>query len=483
MKQLGVWRYRKFHPSYLLMWLACGVLGGLLLAKFWGWHIDNAIVLGAALTLLGIFRSRRWWAVGMIVVVGLVLGVSRGSLFVDEINEYKKYAGAQNLVGGVIFDDPVYGDRGEQRFRISSVEIKGAPMVGQVFVSTYSILDVKRGDRVELRGKIRDGFGSYQATVHFATVVKAERADNPVREVRDGFAASVRNIVAEPAASLGLGFVVGQRSALPTELDEQMRIVGLTHIVVASGYNLTILVRFARRIFAPHSKYLAALVSTGLMTGFVLVSGLSPSMTRASAVTGLSLLAWYYGRRFQPVLLILYVAAATAWWYPIYVWSDIGWYLSFLAFAGVLILAPITVKAIYRQKEAPAIGQLVIETIAAQIMTLPLILFIFGQLPVLSLLANVLVAPAIPLAMVATALAGLAGAVSATWLGIFGVAANYVLGYVIKVVELLAGVAWAQADVSIPAIAMWGLYALVVVAVVTLAQKTRHNFRGTSVVD
>jgi competence protein ComEC len=412
-----------------------------------------------------------------------MIGISRGASYIEAISKYNNYARAQYLVTGSIFDDPVYGSRGEQQFRISNVTVDGQAMIGQVFVTTHSITDVKRGDHVELKGKLSNGFGSYQGAVRFATLLKAERQNDPVREVRDGFAAKVRNVVAEPAASLGLGFVIGQRSALPETLDDQMRVVGLTHIVVASGYNLTILVRFSRRIFARHSKYLAAMVSMTLMASFVLISGLSPSMTRAAAVTGLSLLAWYYGRRFHPVLLIIYVAAATAWWNPVYVWSDIGWYLSFLAFAGVLIVAPLVTKAIFGQRDAPAVGQLVIETIAAQLMTLPLILMIFGQLPVLSLISNVLVAPIIPLAMVSVVLAGIAGAMSPALFGIFGVIANYVIGYVVKVVEILASVSWAQLEVGIPVFVMGALYALICLLVVVAVTKTRHNFRATSVVD
>ena len=483
MNWLQSWQYRRFHISYLVAWLAFGVLLGLVFAKLNWFQISAVGIVVAGFLLIGAFKSRRWYAIGFAVICGVLIGVERGTVIENDLKKYENFAGAQILVSGVIDDDPVYGKRGDQQFRLREVSINSLPMRGEIFVGTYNILDIKRGDKVELKGKLSKGFGSYQATMRYATLVSATQPINPVMEFRDRFASGVRNIVAEPAASLGLGFVVGQRSALPEELDDQLRMVGLTHIVVASGYNLTILVRFMRRLFARHSKYFAFASSMTLMVGFVAVSGLSPSMTRAAAVTGLSLLAWYYGRRFHPLQLIVFVAALTAWWYPVYIWSDIGWYLSFLAFGGVLIAAPLIVHTLYRDKDAPAVAQLLIETIAATVMTLPLILFIFGQLPVFTLLSNVLVAPVIPLAMVATTLAGFTGMLAPSLFGVVGEFAGLTIGYVVAVVEMLASIPWTQLTIQIPLLAMSALYVVISGAIIVMWSKTKYNFRATSVVD
>ena len=483
MEAISSWQYQRFHISYLIAWFACGTLAGLVLAFSVPLQLGIIGVVSGLLAMISALRSRRWWAVIVVVVFGMAVGLDRGTVVHSQLDMYQKFVGARVLVKGIIDDDPTYGSRGDQQFRLHDVIINKQKMRGEIFVTTNSILDVKRGDTLEVQGKLLNGFGNYQATLRFATLVKAEQARDPVREFRDRFAAGVRNVMPEPAASLGIGFVVGQRSALPDTLDEQLRVVGLTHIVVASGYNLTILVRFMRRLLARKSKYLATLSSTMLMISFVLVSGLSPSMTRASAVTGLSLLAWYYGRKFHPLMLILYVAAATAWWNPVFLWSDIGWYLSFLAFGGVLILAPLLAHLLYGKETPPALVQLVIETFAATIMTLPIILFIFGQLPVLSLLSNMLVAPIIPLAMLVTTLAGIGGIMLPSLLGIVGVVAGWVVGYVIAVVELLSSLPWAQLNVQIPAWVMVVAYSVVILGAAYAWLRTRYNFRATSVVD
>jgi competence protein ComEC len=176
--------------------------------------------------------------------------------------------------------------------------------------------------------------------------------------VRDDFADHVRKAVDEPAASLGIGYLLGQKSALPPELVEALTVAGLTHIVVASGYNLTILVRLARRAFARVSKYLATLSGGVLIVGFIAMTGASPSMVRAGLVASLSMLAWYYGRKFHPVTLLALVAAATVLVNPSYAWGNLGWELSFAAFAGVMIVAPLLQAYFYGNEKPRLVPQI-----------------------------------------------------------------------------------------------------------------------------
>lgn len=480
---LSVWRYRRFHVSILIGWICFGVLVGIALGavapwlSVWWW-------IAAGISLLPIvFKQRRWWSVLIAIVAGMIIGWQRGTNETLALSGYDRYIGSTVTISGVISDDPQPNERSQIEFSLGQMTIDGQRMTGRMYVSVVGAKQLKRGDSVVLRGKLKDGFGSYRVTMRYAQVLASNSGGTPVRDLREHFSESVRAVTLEPEASLGLGFVVGQRSALPVELDEQLKVVGLTHIVVASGYNLTILVRFARRLVAKYSRFMAMSVSSGLVMGFIAFSGLTPSMVRAGAVTLLSLLAWYYGRRFHPLILIALVAAGSAYFDPIYLWSDIGWYLSFLAFAGVLIVSPLVIARLYGSKKPGAIAQLLIETMAATAMTLPLILMTFERLPVLTLVANMLVAPLIPLAMLATTIAGIAGMVAPAALGWLGIPATIIIGYVVWVVETLSGISWAQMDVSIPVWVMIGLYAIIMGLVIMWWRKTNHNFLMRSIVE
>ncbi len=480
---LSVWRYRRFHISVLIGWLCFGLLVGIAIGRVAPWLVAWWWILAGLLLIPVSVMQKRWWSIGIMIVAGLLIGWQRGANETIALAGYDQYINKTIIMSGVITDDPQRNERSQTEFSLGSIAINNESMAGRAFAAVVGTNELKRGDRVLLKGKMSEGFGSYQATMRYSSVIIQKSGETPIRDVREHFSAAVREVVPEPEASLGLGFVVGQRSALPPELDDQLKIVGLTHIVVASGYNLTILVRFARRLFARASRFMAMSVSSSLVIGFIAFSGLTPSMVRAGAVTLLSLLAWYYGRRFHPLILIALVAAGSAYIDPIYLWSDIGWYLSFLAFIGVLIVAPLMVARIYGAKKPGAIAQLLIETIAATLMTLPLILMTFERLPVLTLIANVLVAPVIPFAMLATTFAGIAGMVASHALAFVGIPATIIIGYVVWVVEALSGISWAQIDLSIPVAVMVGLYTIIAIVTFIWWRKTKHNFLARSIVE
>src|SRR3954470_8823983 len=103
--------------------------------------------------------------------------------------------------------------------------------------------------------------------------------------------------------------------------------VGLTHIIAVSGYNLTIILHASRRVLGKRSKRMSTFLSLSLIVVFLLLAGASASIVRAAIVSVLSIWASYYGRGFKPLNLLALTAAITALANPVYVWSDLSWYL------------------------------------------------------------------------------------------------------------------------------------------------------------
>lgn len=295
----------------------------------------------------------------------------------------------------------------------------------------------------------------------FAKIVVVRRGDSQLDVLRRRFSAATNSVLPEPLGSLGLGVLIGQRTTLPDAFSEQLSAVGLTHIVAVSGYNLMIIVTFARRLLDKRSKYQATLLTIMLMALFVLMTGTSASIVRAVIVCSLSLLAWYYGRSFRPHVLILLVACLTAGWYPVYLWSDIGWYLSFLAFTGILLLAPLARRRIGEPRKLKLLLGTLLETSAAQLMTLPLIMFIFGKLSIIGLLANLAVVPLVPLAMLFALVAGLGGILMPQLAGWVAWPARLILEYIVSVVQTLASLPYAAVQRSLSLRQMIFLYALI----------------------
>jgi competence protein ComEC len=277
-----------------------------------------------------------------------------------------------------------------------------------------------------------------------------------------------------------MGLLIGQRNTLPVEVSQALLMVGLTHIIAVSGYNLTILLRSAEKVSGKRSKRLALLLSLGLIAVFLLFAGTSASIVRAAIVSMLSIAAGYYGRQFKPLVLILLAAAITTYANPYYVWSDTSWYLSFLAFYGVMVLAP-TLSRNWRDKWRESIVAMVaLESLCAELMTLPFVLHTFGQMSFIGLVANVLVVALVPLAMLLTLVAGLAGMLIPAFAGWLAWPARILLTYMLDIADMLSRLphVFAQ-NLAFPMWQMLAAYALLGVFTLTLKRKTKRPKSAT----
>ncbi len=481
MKISKKWLSEKVHIYYFVIFFFIGLVLGIVASLYTIEAIfkDNIfLAIGLGLLIMGIFKFRRVFLL-VILVSGFCIGIWRSSAYEFSKNSFSPYIGKTVTLKGKVVDDISHGKSGEVRFKLDKVSIGNTLLNGEVRVSTRDDAKIQRSDIVEINTGINKGFGSFFASASNADVVeitKESQQDLGLR-VRDNFANATVGNIEEPQRSLGLGFLLGQKNDLPEDLQNQIKLLGLSHIVVASGYNLTILVAFARKIFAKISKYLSALVAGGMIAGFIMVTGFSPSMSRAGLVAGLSLLAWYYGRKIHPGVLLLVAGGITLMIKPSYIWGDLGWYLSFLAFVGVLILAPLIHDYFWGKDKKPSwLRELLVATLSAQLMTLPILLYSFGTFSFYSLIANALVLPAIPMAMGAVFLSGLAGLFLPFLAGVLSIPAIWLLNYctfVIDKISVFPGVA-GEMDISFATLVI--SYIGITATLIMLKFKTKHNF-------
>ncbi len=477
-----MWWMEHLHSSSYITTVAGATILGVVASSFINEGTFNSIVwlYGACILLACLFiRKLRIGIVG-VVLAGLLIGLWRGSAMQTSLNEYDQFYNTKVIMEGVVSEDTSLGKKGETRLRLHKVQIEDDYVGGEVWVTLRDkTVSINRSDTIRIEGTLMPGFGNFVATMFKAEIIDVTRtSQNDLGLIlRDAFSGRVSNVIAEPELSLGLGYLLGLKSALPENLSQQIQILGLTHVVVASGYNLTILVSFARRIFSAVSKYLAGVIGSGMIIGFMSITGLSPSMSRAGLVASLSLLAWYYGRKFHPVSLLIFSATCTVLYKPSYVWGDIGWYLSFGAFFGVLVLAPLIHHYFWGSQSRPGIiRELLIATLSAQLMTLPIILSSFGAYSMFALLANVLVLPVVPLAMLATFIAGLASLVVPFWATFFAIPAEVLLHYCTFIIGLIAGLPNAKTEYELSGLGVGVSYVILLVFVLFLLKKTNHNF-------
>lgn len=338
----------------------------------------------------------------------------------------------------VASQDAVYGKNTQLTFDARHVAVNGQELTGKISLSGFGVNAVFAGDEVQATGKLYSSLGSYQGRMSFAQLTVTEHHNTAVNELRRRFTAGMQSALPEPLASFGMGLLVGQRNTLPPEISQALLMVGLTHIIAVSGYNLTILLRSADKVSGKRSKRAATLLSIALIGTFLLFAGTSASIVRAAIVSMLSIMAGYYGRQFKPLVLLSLAAAITAWASPYYVWTDTSWYLSFLAFYGVMVLAPMIRARFSIRWQSSLIAAVALESLCAELMTLPFVLHTFGQISFIGLLANVLVVALVPLAMLLSLVAGLAGMLLPALAGWFAWPARLLLTYMLDTAHMLS---------------------------------------------
>ena len=447
-----------------------------------GWLISYELVISfVTLFLVSIVRLR-WMALVGTVLLGFSLGWLRGQIFMPNAGLIRQVVGQKVVAQVRATGDVFYDNRGQVSFEADDlviVEPSEEEVPGRLVISGFGASNVFKGDVVQVEGKLYARRGSKQLGMSYAQMEVLEHHPNVVDDVRRKFSAGLATAVPEPAASLGLGLLIGQRSNLPEDVTLALSAVGLTHIVAVSGYNLTIIMRGVKRLLKNRSKYQITALSLVLIGVFVLATGFSASIVRAALVSGLSILAWHYGRTFKPLLLLALVACSTAGWNPFFIWNDIGWYLSFLAFFGVLVVAPALQTRLFGDKQAKLIGSVCLESVSAMIMTLPLIMFVFERVSLVALLANLLVVPLVPLAMLLATIAGIAGMTFSVVSGLVGWPAATLLTAMLDIVQLCAKVPYAQVNRSLGLVGMLVVYSAQLFGTAVMWRKNHTNAKIT----
>jgi competence protein ComEC len=455
--------------SVLLCLIFVAVLAGLILGRLVA--VDAWPLFAASIALIAL-RRPRLVAAGLIIAA-LGLGLWRAGVTRIADDSLSRLIGTKVTVTGLVADDPGTTSSGGASFKLDHLVIAGRKVGGQLPVYMQRV-NLHRGWQVSAAGTIKPGFGNAPVELSYPTLRVTSTQQSLLERWRQRFFAGMKTALPEPAASFGLGLLVGIRSLIPKDLQAQLALVGLSHLVAVSGYNLTIIVRATERLLGRLGRGVTLAGSLWLIGLFVVAAGGGASIVRAALVSTLSLLAGFYGRRFQPLVLILLAAAATALYHPAYL-TDYGWLLSFTAFFGVMVLAPAVIARLRR--EPNWLVSLLIETVCAQLLTLPLIAYGFGQLSIISPLANLIELPLVPLAMLLSLVAGLAGIFAPAFAGWLAWPATLLLNFMLWVVHQLAALPWAGRSLTLGLSAMLGIYGLISAVTVVLIRRRQPALR------
>ena len=421
------------------LWLFISLIAGLGLARK-NISLDGFSILILLPFLVLSLRQRALLCLVLVITSGLAGGLWRGHIYMHKIGEYEPIYYKKITVSARAMEDGTYGKTKQLTFTASNIILEnGSRLVGKIQLSGFGVNAVFQDDEIIATGKLYPTRGAAQARMSFAVLQVTSHHPSAITQIKRRFVAGMQSALPEPLAPFAMGLLVGQRANLPDDIKQNLQMVGLTHIIAVSGYNLTIIVQAGRRLLGKKSKRISTFLILSLICIFLLLAGFSAPIVRAAIVSSLSMAAAYYGRSFKPLNLICLAAAVTAFANPIYLWSDLSWYLSFLGFFGVMILAPLVHARWGRRWADSLVGGVALESLCAEAMTLPFILYIFGQMSRVGLIANVLVVTLVPLAMLLGLVSSLVGMFAASLAGWLAWPCVLLLNYMLDTARLLAG--------------------------------------------
>lgn len=422
-----------------------------------------------------------------------VTDIARGDALLARADSYI-------IAEGVVVDEPdTRENTAHIAVAIDTLEESGSERAEidpkeKILVITELYPEWKYGDRVRIAGVLmqpesfttetgrvfdypgflaKDGIYYEMIRPHIEKI--GEYEGDPVRQVlfalKDAFVARIERAFPEPHASLLGGILLGAKESLGRDLLDDFRIVGLIHIVVLSGYNVTIVAEAIMRALSFFPRAFSLAFGAGSIVLFAILTGAGATVVRASTMAILVVLARATGRTYDITVALFVAGFLMLIANPRILVFDPSFQLSFLATLGLLYGAPIAERRLRFVTKKFNLREIAAATIATQIFVLPLLLYMTGQLSIAALPVNLLALPAVAPAMLFGFFAAVAAFVSIIVAFPFIAVAHLLLSYMLALVALFAAVPFAAVSIgAFPAWAMWGMYALYAIVFILLRE-------------
>lgn len=224
--------------------------------------------------------------------------------------------------------------------------------------------------------------------------------------VKETFLRSVSSLLPEPHASLLGGLTVGAKESMSKKLLDDFKKAGVVHIVVLSGYNVTLVADVAMRVFSFLPSFLSIGFGAFAILLFTLMTGASVPVVRASFMALLVLVARATGRLYHISTALLLTGFFMILSNPKILRFDASFQLSFLATVSLIYLAPALAKKLTFLPKKFQIREIAASTLSTQIFVLPLLLYRTGIFSTVGLPVNLLILMFVPVTMLVGFLVG-----------------------------------------------------------------------------
>jgi competence protein ComEC len=392
------------------------ILGIVLISVFW--RYKKLAIMGFCILFLaaGIWRHQAVWAKG------------------SRLADYNDKETVITLTG-IVSAEPDFREK-SQKIIIDAEQLatgnNQSAIPGKVLLTVSRYPEYQYGDKLKITGKLEspsadiDGFnyqeylkkdGIYSVMSFPETELAGKNLGNPLYAVlfsfKNKFKETTRQFISPPKAGILEALIFGDEEKISQEWKDKLNFTGTRHITAVSGMNITIICSLVLGFFLSIGfwRRQAFYISIVLIVVFILMIGAPASVVRAGIMAGFFLLAQHLGRMSAGQRALVFAATFMLALNPLLLKLDVGFQLSFLAVLGMIYFQSFFsgfLKKIPNFKFFP-VRTTLSSTVAAQIFTLPILVYNFGYVPLASPVTNVLIVPFLAPLTILIFIFGLAG--------------------------------------------------------------------------
>ena len=407
--------------SQIFLFLCLSFIGGIFLDSVFSFNFFRfGPLLILAIMLISVFWERRKIAIAGFCVLFLVFGAfwHKNAELKAFNNELKNCHNQELVLTGIVDSEPDLREKSAKlKVKSEKLEINGELF----FVSRYVLVTAWRypeyryGDKLVIAGKLEtppifEGFNyqDYLKKDRIYSVMSFPEIElvnsgfgNPVMEklfsFKNKFKEISRSLIPMPQEGLLEALAFGDENNISQEWKGKLNFTGTRHIAAVSGMNTTIisvlLLNFLLSVglWRKHAFYLSIV----FLLLYILMIGAPASAVRAGIMAGLFLLCQHLGRMNASSGAVVFAAVLMLVSNPLILTLDVGFQLSFLAIIGMIYLQPVFSGML---KKLPNFNFFPLKTtlettLSAQVFTLPILIYNFGYMPLVSPAANILIVP------------------------------------------------------------------------------------------
>jgi competence protein ComEC len=385
--------------------------------------------------IVSIFLISVFWQYKPVVIIGfcllfLVIGLYNHQQAILKIDSPRE--GEVSFIGRVVSEPDLRQDH-------LKLVVESDSLNGKVLLSLARYPEYNYGDRISVSGYLQspeediEGFNykNYLSKDGIYSVIRwpevkllPEKKNSLLNQgltgiffLKNKLRESIDHSLPSPQNSVMAAMILGDKRRLPEKTKEELNFAGLRHVTAISGMHIVIvgsILSWAAVNLLKLKRNQVFYLVAGLLFVFIVMVGLPSSAIRAGIMFAVLLYAAKEGRTSSSDRALIFTAVIMLMWNPLLLAWDVGFQLSFLACLGIVYLGPIFRYFFSGQSNFFLMADtrnLLAITLAAQISTLPILIYNFGYISQVAPLANILVVPLLPLIMVFGLISGIIGIV------------------------------------------------------------------------